>query len=41
VPLAESLDDLRYRGARRAALEGLALRLGTPDLVERCRVLEE
>jgi 5'-3' exonuclease len=41
VPLAEDLEALRYRGGRRADLERLADRLGTPDLLQLCRVIEE
>jgi 5'-3' exonuclease len=35
VPLTESLDDLRWRGAPRATFEAMAQRLGQPRLVER------
>lgn len=35
VPLTESLDDLRWRGAPRAKFEAMAERLGQPQLVER------
>ena len=35
VPLAESVDDLEWRGADRAALESVAGRLGIPDVLER------
>jgi len=35
VPLPESLDDLRWRGARRADFEALCRDLGTPDLLAR------
>ena len=35
VPLPESLDDLRWRGARRGAFEALCKDLGTPDLLAR------
>jgi 5'-3' exonuclease len=35
VPLAENLDDLRYRGAPRAALEALATELSDSALLER------
>lgn len=35
VPLAENLDDLRYRGASRAALEALATELSDSALLER------
>jgi 5'-3' exonuclease len=37
VPLEEELDDLRWRGARRAELEALAERLGLEDLPDRVR----
>ena len=35
VPLTETLDDLRWRGARRAEFTSMADRLGQPDLVGR------
>jgi len=35
VPLSESLDDLRWRGARRADFEALCDDLGAPDLLAR------
>jgi 5'-3' exonuclease len=35
VPLSENLDDLRYRGAQRAALEALAAELSDTALLER------
>ena len=35
VPLPESLDDLRWRGAPRAEFEAMAERLGQPALVQR------
>jgi 5'-3' exonuclease len=35
VPLGESLDQLRYRGAPRARLEALCARLEDPRLLER------
>jgi 5'-3' exonuclease len=35
VPLAEDLDDLRYRGAARAPLEALVAELSDPALLER------
>ncbi|MDX2165797.1 MAG: 5'-3' exonuclease H3TH domain-containing protein [Deltaproteobacteria bacterium] len=35
VPLAETLEDLRWRGTRQAALDALCTRLGFPDLVTR------
>jgi 5'-3' exonuclease len=35
VPLAESLDDLRWRGPQREAVEALAVALGDPGLAER------
>lgn len=35
VPMAESLDDLRWRGVPRAPFEAMAERLGQPKLIER------
>jgi 5'-3' exonuclease len=35
VPLAEGVDDLRWRGARREALASLARELGDPGILER------
>ena len=35
VPLPETLEDLRWRGAPRAAFAAMAERLGQPELVER------
>ena len=35
VPLAETLDDLEWHGADRAALETLATELGAEELLER------
>jgi 5'-3' exonuclease len=40
VPLAESLDDLRWRGAERGALESLGADLGEPRLADRLSGLE-
>ena len=37
VPLAERLEDLEWRGARRAELEPLCHEIGAPELVERVR----
>ena len=37
VPLAEGLDDLEWRGARRAELEALCHAIGAPELLERVR----
>ena len=35
VPLAETLADLEWRGARRDALTALCAAIGAPELVER------
>jgi hypothetical protein len=35
VPLAERLEDLEWRGARRAELEALCHGIGAPELLER------
>jgi hypothetical protein len=37
VPLAERLEDLEWRGARREELEPLCHEIGAPELLERVR----
>ncbi len=37
VPLAQSLDDLEYKGADRAALEEVCVELGNPQFLDRVR----
>ena len=41
VPLREELEDLRYRGARRADLQALEAELGDPEPARLARVIEE
>ncbi len=41
VPLREGLEDLRYRGARRADLEALGAALGDPEPARLARVISE
>ena len=38
VPIEESLDDLRWRGAKRAELEALCEEIGSKDLLSRINV---
>jgi 5'-3' exonuclease len=41
VPLAETLDDLRWRGSRRAELEAVCAEVGDPDLAARMPLWRE